>query len=232
MGYPKRLVLVRHAESLRNAKKLGVFFNNQKEKDALVDLSDENVPLTERGIQQALQTGKALQKKYGKFDVVFHSGYLRAEETARHILGSFKSNETRVKPVFCRDILLRERYGGYTRNMLANEAHTHFPWREKYWSESHPVFAVPPGGESIADVCTRAGMFLLKLRLDYPGKKVLVVTHARVINAFRIINENLTSDELVSIHDEDPAFCGVTDYKYNSSQNKLILCGYDTVYWK
>lgn len=232
MNYPKRLVLVRHAESLRNAKKLGVFFNNQKEKDTFGNFSDEDIPLTERGTKQARQTGEVLLKKYGKFDVVFHSGYLRAEETARQILKSYKYNNAKTESIMRKDLLLRERGGGYMWNMLEEEAHSHFPWRKKYWGETHPVLAVPPGGESIADVCTRAGMFILKLRLDYPDKKILVVTHARVIDAFRIINEDLSLRESASIRNEDPGFCSVTDYKYDSSKRKMILCNYNTVYWK
>lgn len=232
MNYPKQLIIVRHAESLRNVKKRGVFFRNQAEKTALGELSDEETPLTNRGIEQARQTGVALRKAYGLFDAVFHSGYRRTMETAQYIIESYENNHAKMKSRVFSDILLRERTGGYTRNMLINEVRTHFPWREKYWDESHPALAVPPGGESVADVCTRASAFLLRLRLDYPGKKVLVISHERVINAFRMINEGLSFEEILPILENDSTYCGVTDYMYNPIRKKLVLRRYNTTYWK
>ncbi len=232
MNYPKQLIIVRHAEAFRNAKKESIFFRNQSEKNAVGELSDEETALTKRGIEQARQTGRALQEAYGLFDAVFHSGYRRANETAQYIIEGYGGSHDKMKSRVFPDILLRERDGGYTRNMLASEAYTHFPWQKKYWSESHPIFAVPPGGESVAQVCTRISTFLLGLRLDYPGKKILVIGHARVIDAFRITIEGLLSGGNFPVFENDPALCGVTEYKYKPNLIKLILCGYDKTYWK
>ncbi|MBI2670117.1 MAG: histidine phosphatase family protein [Candidatus Yanofskybacteria bacterium] len=232
INFPKLLVLVRHAESARNTKKKGVFFKDQAEKIVAGELSDENISLTERGIEQARQTGVALRKAYGLFDVVFHSGYVRAEETVKYILEGYGRDRVKIESRAHSDILLRERAGGYTRNMLAEEVRKHFPWRKNYWDNSHPMFAVPPGGESVADVCTRINVFLVKLRLDYPDKKVLVVSHARTTDAFRMVNEELSFEKTGLISKTDPANCGVTEYKYKPDLGKLILCSYDVTYWK
>ena len=73
MGWPRRLVLVRHAESDGNTKTV--------EERTQYDVSTHEYPLTARGRNQAEVTGQYLQKTFGKFDIHYVSYYRRSKET-------------------------------------------------------------------------------------------------------------------------------------------------------
>ena len=55
---------------------------------------------------------------------------------------------------------IRERDSGYAYDMTEEEAKKQFPWMEEYWKTFGGFFAVPPGGESYAQVAQRIYLFL------------------------------------------------------------------------
>ena len=65
-GRPALLVLVRHAESERNvAKKGNRFFLDDEAPKSVQGVADHRTPLSERGREQAFQTGIALRDTFG-----------------------------------------------------------------------------------------------------------------------------------------------------------------------
>jgi broad specificity phosphatase PhoE len=78
-------------------------------------------------------------------------------------------------------LFIRERDQGHAYNMTDAEAAAAFPWLQDYWATFGPLFAQPPGGESLAQVCERVYTFLQKLARTMEGKRVLLVTHGGTI---------------------------------------------------
>lgn len=91
---PSLLVIVRHAESERNAIKKGnVYFPDEESVACVKGIPDHETSITQRGIMQALITGRHIRRRFGTFDVVYDSGYLRTEQTRNHILRAYTDEE-------------------------------------------------------------------------------------------------------------------------------------------
>ncbi len=176
MQRPALLVIVRHAESVRNqVKKESVYFADDAARRVLRGTPDQLIDLTADGHEQAAQTGRALRDRFGAFDYVYTSGYARTEQTAEWLLSAY-TDEERAQTRMRMNLFVRERDSGYTYDMTEAEAEAAFPWLEEYWRTFGGFFSRPPGGESLADVVGRVHMFLEILFRDRIGQKVLVVT--------------------------------------------------------
>ena len=67
---------------------------------------------------------------------------------------------------------------------------------------------------------------------DRAGQRILVVTHGITLRAFRVLLERLDHYEAEDIFKGDPPKnCGVTDYEYDQEKERLVLKGYNKVYW-
>ena len=75
MGWPEKLVLIRHAESEGNIKTV--------DERAGFYLATHNYSLTDKGKKQAEATGKYLRDQFGRFDTYYTSYYRRAKETMK-----------------------------------------------------------------------------------------------------------------------------------------------------
>ena len=229
---PLKLVLVRHAESVRNeVKKDASFFADDFARDKVSGLADEEVPLTEAGKSQARLTGHILKQSFGVFDYDYHSGYKRTVQTAEEIMSNYSEYEIeRMK--LRMSSFIRERDAGYAYDMTEEEAKKSFPWMEEYWKTFGGFFAVPPGGESLAQITQRIYLFIDTIFRDRAGQNVLVVTHAGAIRAFRFIIENWTYDQATRFSvEQNPLNCGVTVYEYDKKQHHLELKSYNTTYY-
>lgn len=191
---PALLVVARHAESVRNLAKAGqVFFPDPEARRGLEGEADHAAGLTQRGREQALDLGERLRDAFGSFDLVYHSGYRRARETAELALEVMVAGEA---PMPVREhVFLRERDAGYTFNMTRDEAEAAFPWLQEYWRAVGPFYARPPGGESLADVVLRVQQFFELMERELAGKRVLLVTHAGTVQTIRFLLEGWTHDE-------------------------------------
>jgi len=227
---PALVVLVRHGESERNVAKGGsIYFVDDKTRKSLQGIPDHKILLTEEGWQQSEKTGVGLRKDFGFFDHIYHSGYTRTKQTTEGILRAYPDDENKkVK----KNLFIRERDSGYAYDMTTDEAEAAFPWLKDYWATYGPFFARPPGGESIAQICERVYLFLNMLFRDRAGQKVLIVTHGITLRAFRFLLEHMDYDEMEDVFKAQPSKnCSVTIYKYNDSQNRLLLEEYNRVYW-
>jgi len=233
MNRPARLVIVRHAQSLRNLKKRGsVYFCDDEARSGLRGTPDYKIPLTEDGHQQSLITGEGLREDYGVFDYVYDSGYKRTIQSRTNILSAYTRRE-RARMRIRSNPFIRERDPGFTYDMTEDEAEMNFPWLQEYWRTHGGFFANPPGGESLAAVAERVYMFINMLFRDRIGDNVLVVTHGGTIRAFRFLLERWTYEQALRWpKGQSPKNCGVTVYEYDPSVQRLVLKEYNRTYWK
>ena len=233
MDRPRRIVLVRHAESQRNKAKLkSVYFADDAARDRLEGTPDHDINLTIEGRRQAKLTGIGLCEEFGIFDYAYHSGYRRTQETVNGILKAYTSKE-RESMQIRRDTELRERDPGYAYDMTTEEAEKNFPWLQKHWDTFGPIMARPPGGESLADVVRRTRAFYETiLRTRRKGDNVLIVCHGGVIRSFRWLFELAQHKGSYEWVDEiSPKNCSVTSYEYDTKKSKLLCSYYNKVYY-
>jgi len=82
---PRRIILVRHAESLGNVDEL-----------VYTTTPDWKIPLTERGYSQAARVGKVLAELIGDDNVyIYHSPYVRTTQTCQEILLHLPSHQVK-----------------------------------------------------------------------------------------------------------------------------------------
>jgi len=144
---PKRIILVRHGESLGNVDQY-----------VYEKMPDHKVPLTDKGIKQALNVGKELKAIIGDESVQFYvSPYLRTRQTIDNIASSFEENEWHLRE----DPRLREQeYGCIT---TVEEVQKHRRKRVEFG----PFFYRMPNGESGADVFDRISTFFESMHRDF-----------------------------------------------------------------
>ena len=110
MGYPRRVVIVRHAEA-----------DPREEGDV-----DYSRPLTARGYKQAEITGSWLRGRFGNFNARYASYYLRAQETMRIMFPGVES---------CEDSRLVEISHGISHETLPNDELPIHSFLEKLYRE-------------------------------------------------------------------------------------------------
>jgi 2,3-bisphosphoglycerate-dependent phosphoglycerate mutase len=227
---PRLLVLVRHAESVRNqAKKGSTYFADDEARRTVKGIPDYKGELTSVGVAQAEATGHHLRERFGLFDYVYHSGYLRALQTAEHILDAYLPEERNRMPVR-HNAFIRERDPGYAYDMTEAEAEAAFPWLADHWQTFGGFFAHPPGGESLAMVAQRVYLFLNMLFRDRAGQSILVVTHGGTLRCFRFLLERWDYDQAQRwAPGQAPRNCGITVYEYSTKERRLLLREYNTV---
>jgi probable phosphoglycerate mutase len=151
------LHLVRHGNTSQSSE--GVF------------CGDDDPPLTDRGIAEAERLASAV--KPFNLDALFCSPKLRARMTAEPIARSCG-----LPPIF--DEGLREiAYGAWEGRRESEVARTD---REAFdaW-QADPALVSPPGGESAFAIAARSLPVLLRIRREYPGGRVLVVSHKATV---------------------------------------------------
>lgn len=230
---PLLLVIVRHAESERNvAKKGNVYFPDEESVACVKGVPDHDIPITERGVEQARITGVHIRERFGMFDVVYDSGYLRTRQTRDEMLKAYSVEERAIMKLRTSD-RIRERDSGYTYDMTTTEVDEHFPWLKAYWREFGHFYARPPGGESQSDVCERVYRFIGNLFSVRAGQKVLVITHGHAARAFRYNLEKWTGKMYVEkTKGTELKNCGLIVYRYDVKTRRLELREHGTTYWQ
>ena len=221
-----KLILIRHGESLWN--KLNLF-------TGWVD-----VPLSERGIEEALKAGELL--KEWKIDVVFTSELVRAIQTAMLIMSKNTSGVPKIEhengkmkdwgivygehgknyvPVY-KSWHLNERYYGKLQGFNKDEAKKIYgEERVLLWRRSYDI--APPGGESLKDTAERTvPYFKEKIMPELEkGKNVLVSAHGNSLRSIVMHIEKLTKEQVLKLNIPT----GVP-LVYEYSEGKLERIGY------
>lgn len=165
---PKRIILIRHGESLGNTD--WGFYGK---------LQNHKIPLTPKGRLQAFEAGKELKIIIKNQSVQFYvSPYLRTRETYAEILKSFGKNTINEYE----EPRLREQDSGHLR------PESEYKENKRKWTEFGTFFYRFPDGESGADVFDRVSTFLETLhrdfrKTDFPDN-VIIVTHGLALRLF------------------------------------------------
>ena len=194
------LVLVRHGQSEWNKKNL---FTGWKDPE-----------LTSLGIEEAIKAGKLLKNKNIKFDIMFTSDLLRAQETGRLILEHMDQPDVPV----IKDQSLNERNYGDLAGLNKDDARER--WGEEQvhiWRRSFDV--PPPGGESLKDTAERVLPYFHSEILPKieDGLDVLIAAHGNSLRALVMELEEISSDEIVKL---EIATGDPLTYKYSEGNIK------------
>ncbi len=168
MGWPKLLVLVRHAESEGNLLPV--------DSRARLKVATHAYSLTSRGRKQARITGQYLRERFGEFDAYYTSDYRRAAETMRIMYPRVRA---------CEDPRLAEAQRGIYHTMTRAQIKKKFP-EELARKELEGLYRYRPiGGESWPDVEERIRSFQGTLEKKHENERVLVVTHGHWLILFQ-----------------------------------------------
>lgn len=122
-----------------------------------------DIPLNERGREQAHETGQKLKDEGYAFDVLVSSPLSRAYETAQ-IVGSYLGLEVEK-----------------TYPNLVERAYGEAEGAQLTYAESRTVYEDFEGVESEREVFARTVKVLLEIADEYPEQRVIAVAHGSVI---------------------------------------------------
>jgi broad specificity phosphatase PhoE len=128
-------------------------------------------PLTARGIEQAEQVAKLLQKF--SFDQLYSSDLGRAVQTTQIISAAIQLDATF-------DPRLRERNLGQLAGLSLAQFRELNPEACEQYIKRNPEYVVP-GGESAAQAYERSIACFEELSRKYPNQNILVVTHGFIL---------------------------------------------------
>jgi len=207
--WPEQLLLVRHAESAGNVARTRALEAGLHTIELGVS-RDSDVPLSPLGRRQARALGEWLRSERGRPDAILSSPYLRALETATLVRDAAGWRDLPI----AQDERLREKEFGELDRLTRVGIEQKFP-REALMRQALGKFYYrPPGGESWTDVILRLRGVAQSLRMDYCGKRVLIVSHQVVVLCLRYIFESLNEKEILAIDAQgDIANCSLTAYR-------------------
>ena len=149
----------------------------------------QDVPLTDKGIEEAKTAGQLMMKNNLDIDIIFSSTLQRANKTAELAMKEmylecfWKNNEL----IMTRDQNLNERdYGDLVGLNKQETAEKYGKEQVQIWRRSYDV--PPPGGESLENVVQRVGPYFNKFiepEINM-GKNVLIVAHGNSLRASMI----------------------------------------------
>ena len=149
----------------------------------------EDVPLTEKGIQEAKIAGQIMLKNKIKIDLIFSSILQRANKTAELTIKEMNLSEfwRNKELIMTRDKSLNERdYGDLVGLNKLETANKYGKEQVHIWRRSYNI--APPGGESLENVVERVKPYFEKsiapeIKI---GKNILIVAHGNSLRASMI----------------------------------------------
>ena len=218
MGWPRRLVLVRHAESEGNVRSV--------DERAQYEVATYAYKLTKRGRQQAAITGKYLRQEFNRFDVYYTSYYTRAKETMRIMYPRAKIYE---------DPRLAESQRGIWHTMTKDEIAKTYPGEMERKKREGLYHFRPLGGENWPDVELRIHSFMGTLSRDYDDQDVLIVIHGFWLILFQRLVEHFSINEAVRRFKNkivENASITIYDGVVKNGHSRLVLQAENIVPWK
>jgi broad specificity phosphatase PhoE len=190
----RRLILVRHGESMGNVARERAEASAADVID--IDQRDPDVPLSGLGVQQAQAFGCWLAElsPADRPVEVWSSPYRRAVQTAAEALTAAEL----ALPIR-RDERLRDRELGILDLLTSTGVRNRYPEEAVRRRWLGKLYYRPPGGESWADVALRLRSLLADLDRRDPAGPLLLVCHDAVILLIRYVLENLDEAELFEL---------------------------------
>jgi broad specificity phosphatase PhoE len=216
--WPQEIWLVRHGQSAGNVARDAA----EAAAGLRVDIAerDVDVPLSELGMRQSEALGAwfAALPVHSQPNVVLHSPYVRATQTADLLMQRLDRNELVAVHA---DERLREKEFGILDRLTVRGIAEQFP--DLYEQRRHvgKFYFRPPGGESWCDVILRLRSVLDTLTREYCRERVLIVGHQVIVNCFRYLIERM--DEAAILEQDrqgDVPNCSVTSYSFDPSLGK------------
>ncbi len=188
MEHMNKLVLLRHGQSQWNLENR---FTGWKD-----------VPLTEKGINEANNAGHLLKKHNIKIDIVFSSVLERANKTAEIAMkaSEIENLHKNGKLIYEKNQNLNERdYGDLVGLNKAETADKFGKEQVHIWRRSYDT--PPPNGESLKDVVDRVSPYFTEIIQPYilNKKNVLIVAHGNSLRAIMIKVGMYKPEEISSI---------------------------------
>ncbi|MDP3672238.1 MAG: histidine phosphatase family protein [Telluria sp.] len=216
--WPQEIWLVRHGQSAGNVARDAA----EAVAGLHIDIAtrDVDVPLSDLGVEQAhdLAGWFAAMPAHSRPNVVLHSPYVRATDTARIILGRMGTSPGMVVQS---DERLREKEFGIIDRLTSHGIAHKYP--ELFEQRQHvgKFYFRPPGGESWCDVILRLRSVLDTITREYCRERVLIVGHQVTVNCLRYLFERLDESKILEFDRiADVPNCSVTSYSFDRSQGK------------
>jgi broad specificity phosphatase PhoE len=216
--WPQDIWLVRHGQSSGNVAR------DEAEASAglIIDIPerDVDVPLSELGVRQSKALGDwfAAMPEPARPNVILHSPYRRAAETARFVMQGIAPESLIATAV---DERLREKEFGILDRLTSHGFSQRYP--ELYEQRRHvgKFYFRPPGGESWCDVILRLRSVLDTIIREYARERVLIVGHQVTVNCLRYLLERLDEPAILAV-DRNGAVpnCSVTSYGFDPGQGR------------
>ena len=182
------LILLRHGQSQWNLE------------NKFTGLTD--VPLTEKGVQEAINAGKLINKLSININQVYSSVLERANQTAVFALTQTTQTHLYNKGILkiTKDKALNERDYGELVGLNKSETIKKYGSNQVHlWRRSYDI--APPGGESLKNVVSRVDTYYrkyIKIEIDQ-GKNILVVAHGNSLRALLISLELYKVEEIPKV---------------------------------
>jgi broad specificity phosphatase PhoE len=216
--WPQEIWLVRHGQSAGNVARDAA----EAAAGLSIDIAerDVDVPLSELGERQsqALAAWFAALPPHEQPNVVLHSPYVRAAETANFLMQRLNRDELLAVHA---DERLREKEFGILDRLTVHGIAQKYPELHEQRKHVGKFYFRPPGGESWCDVILRLRGMLETITREYPRERVLIVGHQVIVNCFRYLLERLDEATILA-HDRagDVPNCSVTSYSFDPSIGK------------
>jgi 2,3-bisphosphoglycerate-dependent phosphoglycerate mutase len=218
MGWPRNLVMVRHAESEGNIR--------TADERATSGMSSDRYPLTSRGRKQAEITGAYLKEKFEGFRVYYVSYYVRSRETMEVM---FPDESHYEEP------RLAEANRGIWHTMTAAQVEARYPGETERKKLEGLYHYRPFGGENWPDIELRIHSFLGTLSRDYEGEDVVMVVHGHwLILLQRLIHRFSIADAMDRYKQGSFNNASITTYRGENQNGKsrLVLAEENFTPWK
>jgi broad specificity phosphatase PhoE len=216
--WPQEIWLVRHGQSAGNVARDAA----EAASGLLIDIAerDVDVPLSELGVRQsqALSGWFAALPPESQPNVVLHSPYVRAAETANILMQRLNRDELLAVHA---DERLREKEFGILDRLTVRGIAEKYPELHEQRHHVGKFYFRPPGGESWCDVILRLRSVLDTITREYPRERVLIVAHQVIVNCFRYLIERM--DEATILEQDragDVPNCSVTSYAFDPTLGK------------
>jgi broad specificity phosphatase PhoE len=216
--WPQEIWLVRHGQSAGNVARDAA----EAAAGLHIDIAerDVDVPLSDLGVRQceALASWFAALPEDGQPNVVLHSPYLRAAQTAELLMQRVGRDDLLAVHV---DERLREKEFGILDRLTVRGIAEKYPELHAQRQHVGKFYFRPPGGESWCDVILRLRSLLDTLNREYAGERVLIVAHQVIVNCFRYLLERM--DEATILEQDraaDVPNCSVTSYAFDPARGK------------